>query len=205
MAPSHEERVKSLKAKREVFSIELQELKDMLNDPEQDLDTADETRDLLRERMKLKSLYTQVRVQALDFLPSNNVASTATHAPHGDAQNHPSPYSQIELLDLDVQLPKINLSTFSGHYEEWPGFADQFRSTVYENQRINDGKKLMYLKSCLKNEALRAIESLSNSASNYAVAWNILQKRYHQPAIIVTNHLKALFVTATVNRSPTAN
>ncbi|CAK9827829.1 hypothetical protein ANTRET_LOCUS5477 [Anthophora retusa] len=232
MAPSHEDRVKSLKAKREAFSIELQELKDMLNDPEvfahgrdlpyreismrlediqseyaafaknqQDLDTADETGDLLRERMKLKSLYTQVRAQALDFLPSNNVASTATHAPHGDAQNHPSPYSQLELLDLDVQLPKINLPTFSGQYEEWPGFADQFRSTVHENQRINDGKKLMYLRSCLKNEALRAIESLSNSASNYAVAWNILQKRYHQPAIIVTNHLKALFDTATVNRS----
>ncbi|CAK9821001.1 hypothetical protein ANTPLA_LOCUS11030 [Anthophora plagiata] len=232
MAPSHEERIKSLKAKREAFSIELQELKDMLNDPEvlahgrdlpyreismrlediqseyaafaknqQDLDTADENGDLLRERMKLKSLYTQVRAQALDFLPGNNVAITDTHAPHGNAQNQPSPYSQIESLDLDVHLPKINLPIFSGHYEEWPGFADQFRSTVHENQRINDCKKLMYLRSCLKNEALRAIESLSNSASNYAVAWNILEKRYHQPAIIVTNHLKALFDTAAVNRS----
>ncbi|CAK9833050.1 hypothetical protein ANTRET_LOCUS9788 [Anthophora retusa] len=118
---------------------------------QQDLDTADETRDLLRERMRLKSLYTQVRAQALDFLPSNNVASTATRASHDDALNHPSLYSQIELLDLDVLLPKINLLTFSGHYEEWPGFADQFRSTVHENQRINDCKKLMYLRSCLKN------------------------------------------------------
>ncbi|CAK9799871.1 hypothetical protein ANTQUA_LOCUS2267 [Anthophora quadrimaculata] len=232
MAPSHEERIRSLKARREAFRIELQELKDMLNDPEvsangrdipyreislrlediqseyavfaknqQDLDTADETGDLLRERMKLKSFYTQVRAQALDLLPSNNVASAATHTAHGDVQNHPSPYSQIESIDLDIHLPKINLPTFSGQYEEWPGFADQFRSTVHENQRINDCKKLLYLRSCLKNEALKSIESLSNSSSNYAVAWNILQKRYHQPAIIVTNHLKALFDTAAINRS----
>ncbi|KOC63377.1 hypothetical protein WH47_04095 [Habropoda laboriosa] len=138
--------------------------------------------------MRLKSLYTQVRAQALDFLPSNNVASAATHIPHGDVQSQPSPYSQIELLDLDVHLPKINLPLFSGQYEEWPGFADQFRSTVRENQRINDCKQLMYLRSCLKNEALRAIESLSNSASNYAVAWNILQKRYHHIAVNRSTH-----------------
>lgn len=48
-----------------------------------------------------------------------------------------------------VDLSEIQLPTFSEVYKDWPGFADQFRSAVHENPRIDDCKRLMYLRSCL--------------------------------------------------------
>jgi hypothetical protein len=48
-----------------------------------------------------------------------------------------------------ADLPKIQLLIFSGAHEDWPGFANQFRYTVHENPRIDDCKRLMYLRSCL--------------------------------------------------------
>ncbi|KOC59889.1 hypothetical protein WH47_10530 [Habropoda laboriosa] len=151
--------------------------------------------------MKLKSFYTQVRAQALDLLPGNNLANTNTPAQNSDGQpNQSSPYSQTESIDIDVQLPKINLPTFSGNYEDWPGFADQFRSAVHDNVRISDCKKLTYLRSCLKGEALKGIELLTNSAANYGIAWTLLEKQYNQPAVIVSKHLKALFDLPSVTR-----
>ncbi|KZC14872.1 hypothetical protein WN55_07552 [Dufourea novaeangliae] len=58
----------------------------------------------------------------------------------------------------------------------------------------------MYLRSCLKGEALKGIESLSNSAANYTIAWTILEKWYNHPAVIVTNHLTALFDLPNITR-----
>lgn len=71
-----------------------------------------------------------------------------------------SPCSQSEPVDANVQLPKLNLPTFSSNYEDWPGFADQFQSGVYDKPRLTNSKKLTYLRSCLKGDALRDIESL---------------------------------------------
>ncbi|XP_033206146.2 uncharacterized protein LOC117166352 [Bombus vancouverensis nearcticus] len=93
-----------------------------------------------------------------------------------------------------------NAATFSGAYEDWPGFADQFRCTIHENVRLDDCTRLMYLRSCLTQEAADSIATLANTASNYSVAWELLEKWYNQPTTIVNNHLKALFDASPLQR-----
>ncbi|XP_076666355.1 uncharacterized protein LOC143367960 [Andrena cerasifolii] len=234
MPPSVEERIKTLKLRREAFKLELEnfrlliegyesgmsgsEIKVQYNEIETeyaifcktqiDLDAADETGDYMRERVSIKSMFGTCKARALDILERvKSVAqSLATLEVRGAVGvetpiSRASPQSHTESIDSDIYLPKINLPVFAGVYEEWPGFSDQFRSSIQENPKINDCKKLMYLRSCLKDEAAKTIESVGNSANNYTVAWGLLEKRYNQPAVIVANHIKALFDTSPVLKS----
>lgn len=57
--------------------------------------------------------------------------------------------SHSEPVCNDIAVPKMQLPTFSGAYEDWPRFANQFRCTIYENARFDDCTRLMYLRSCL--------------------------------------------------------
>jgi hypothetical protein len=67
--------------------------------------------------------------------------------------------------------------------------------------RIDDCKQLIYLRSCLTQEVVHVIVSLGNTAANYSDAWEILEKRYNQPAKIMAKHLKELFDIAPLQRS----
>ncbi|XP_039310450.1 uncharacterized protein LOC105203290 [Solenopsis invicta] len=72
-----------------------------------------------------------------------------------------------------VRLPKLNLLTFSGKYEEWFPFRDTFTS--------------------LTDKALDIIKTLEISDSNYDLAWNILKDRYDNKRLIVQTHIKTIF------------
>lgn len=154
-----------------------------------ELDALDDGQ-LMGEQMTPKNAYYTYNSSASDIIAR---ASQSRHLISEARNLQRTPESFSNSVDNEIALPKINLPIFAGTYEDWPGFADQFRSAVHENIRIDDCKKLMYLRSCLQSEAAQAIETLGNTAINYAVAWEILKKRYDQPAIIVTNHVKALF------------
>ncbi|XP_076482455.1 uncharacterized protein LOC143304036 [Bombus vancouverensis nearcticus] len=49
-------------------------------------------------------------------------------------------------------------------------------------------------------EAAIAIASLENTAMNYPIVWEILEKQYNQLGKIVANHLKALFDVSSLQR-----
>ncbi|KAH0807440.1 hypothetical protein GEV33_015351 [Tenebrio molitor] len=61
--------------------------------------------------------------------------------------------------------------------------------TVGDDANISDICKFHYLKGCLKEEALRAIESLSISGENYMNAINVLRKRFENKRLIVNQHV----------------
>nr|XP_034194836.1 uncharacterized protein LOC117611058 [Osmia lignaria] len=48
-----------------------------------------------------------------------------------------------------LQLPKIELPTFSGDPLKWESFRDLFRSLVHDVEHLPDVQKLLYLKSSL--------------------------------------------------------
>jgi hypothetical protein len=103
--------------------------------------------------------------------------------------------------ELSVRLPTINLPSFDGSYSEWTSFSDTFEALIDKNDRIPDIQKFHYLKSCLKNEANRIIESLTVSAANYKSAWETLQKRYNNKRLIVQEHLYAILNAPTINKN----
>ncbi|XP_076482649.1 uncharacterized protein LOC143304844 [Bombus vancouverensis nearcticus] len=218
MAPPQEERVRQLLRKREGFRQELEAFRTLLNNHEEgtpvhaiqrnlqdiegefasfkkgqcELDDRDEGQ-TLKDRVDLQQKFYTIAGQASAILEEAKKQAEPTTT---NLATKPSDMSLPEPVDL----PRIQLPTFSGAYEDWPGFADQFRSTVHDNPRIDDCKRLMYLRSCLKHGAALAIASLSNAAANYAVAWEILERRYNRPAKIVERHLQEIFDAASSSR-----
>jgi hypothetical protein len=91
--------------------------------------------------------------------------------------------------DIPLNLPVINLGTFSGNYKNWTNFENSFKSAIHVNKVLNNRQGLQYLKSCLREEALRAIESLPIEDENYEKAWEILENRFKNTRLIVQDHV----------------
>jgi len=64
-------------------------------------------------------------------------------------------------------LPRIQLPTFSGKYEDWPAFRDLFKSIIGKDTSTSSVEKLHYLKTCLKGEAELLIRSLTTTDENF--------------------------------------
>jgi len=88
---------------------------------------------------------------------------------------HPSFLRPLEafatqMRSAHVRLPKLNLSTFSGKYDEWFLFFDTFNSVIYSNTSFSNTQKFQYLRASLTGGANAIISSLELSDANYDVA-----------------------------------
>lgn len=92
-----------------------------------------------------------------------------------------------------ARLPKIQLPTFSGRYEEWPSYQDMYVSLVHSNQAISNVQKLHYLKSSISGEAEALLRHIQITNENYNQAWEALKSRYGNKRLIVFSTLKRLF------------
>lgn len=83
-----------------------------------------------------------------------------------------SPATVSETSDTTncVRLPKLNLPTFSGKYDEWLPFFDSFTSVIHSNASLSRVQKFQYLKASLTGDASNVITSLETSDANYEVA-----------------------------------
>lgn len=99
------------------------------------------------------------------------------------------------------RLPRINLPSFSGLYEEWRPFYDTFDSLIHADTSIPDIQKFHYLKSCLSGKAAKIIQSLSISANSYTIAWNMLKEKYDNKRYIIHQHIKGIVNLPAVSRS----
>lgn len=92
-----------------------------------------------------------------------------------------------------IRLPRIELPTFEGVYENWHAFYDMFNSLIHSNRDISNTQKFHYLRSSLKGDAAEVVSSLEISGDSYADAWARLKERYDNKRLIVQNHIKAIF------------
>lgn len=84
----------------------------------------------------------------------------------------------IQPPNINMRLPRIDLPTFSGPYDDWRAFHDVFHSMIHENTVLPAIQKMHYLKASLRGEAADVISSLELSAENYVEAWAMLNERY---------------------------
>lgn len=103
-----------------------------------------------------------------------------------------------------VRLPKISLPTFAGETHAWLSFKDIFKASIDQNQNLSDAIKLQYLKSALKGDALRIIQTISITDSNYKVAWSLLEERYSNTREQIYAHLKR-FMSISVVQNESAS
>ncbi|XP_043461993.1 uncharacterized protein LOC122498365 [Leptopilina heterotoma] len=91
-----------------------------------------------------------------------------------------------------LKLPQATLPTFSGKVEEWLSFKDTFITMIHRRDDITNVEKLQYLKSVLKDEALRKIQVFAITDENYDRAWKLLQKSYEDKRTLISCHLNLL-------------
>lgn len=86
-----------------------------------------------------------------------------------------------------TRLPKLQLTKFKGQVTKL-----SFESAVHNNHEISKIDKFNYLNSLLEGAALRAIQGLALTGSNYDAAIEILRDRFGQPQQIITAHMDEL-------------
>jgi hypothetical protein len=134
----------------------------------------------------LSSIQTKIR----QTTPPPHTAATAN--PNGSCSSANSHCSNRD-QSIKLNLPTLNLKSFTGCYKEWLSFQNSFKSIIEdENNMLNNCQRFQYLRSCLSSEALRAVESLTVSSENYNVAWDILKKRFCNKRLIVHDHIIAI-------------
>ncbi|GFS21413.1 Gypsy retrotransposon integrase-like protein 1 [Elysia marginata] len=150
-----------------------------IEDLESDIEAAAEFRDkktqiltLAKERLKG---FTKTKESS-----SQNVDDASDATEHSSRPN--------------TKLPKLELPKFSGYYTEWQTFIDKFRAVVDEAD-LPAVNKFTYLQSLLQGEAASAIAGLSLTAENYAVAKDILRKRFGRTERIIFSHVQKLLET----------
>jgi len=108
-------------------------------------------------------------------------------SPRSITRSHESPESLT-----NVRLPKLDLPSFSGKYDEWFPFSDIFNSVIHSNAFLSNVQRFQYLRASLTGDAKNIINSLEISNTNYDVAWTLLKERYDNQRVIVQNHIKAI-------------
>ncbi|XP_029054585.2 uncharacterized protein LOC114881866 [Osmia bicornis bicornis] len=100
--------------------------------------------------------------------------------------------SSLTLEHCAAKLPKLDLPTFSGQYEDWENFCDLFTTLVHNAPGLADATKLQYLKTCLKGASADLVKDVTTTNAHYATTWQALKARFHNPRLIVYKHLSAL-------------
>ncbi|KAH9631327.1 hypothetical protein HF086_007662 [Spodoptera exigua] len=101
----------------------------------------------------------------------------------------------------NVKLPEIKLPIFDGSCDNWLEFKHSYSTMIHKRSDLDEIQKFNYLRSALTGSSLQVISALEFSPANYIHAWELLENRFHNERLLVNNHVKALFNSATL-KSP---
>jgi hypothetical protein len=97
-----------------------------------------------------------------------------------------------------IQLPKVEIPTFYGDYDQWSSFNDIFTELIHGNNQLSNTKKMTYLKSHVQKGASQLISHLSTTGDNYNKAWELLQSRYNNPRLLASKYFNSLLTIPAV-------
>ncbi|XP_062704266.1 uncharacterized protein LOC134286638 [Aedes albopictus] len=144
----------------------------------------------LKVRTDFETSYFHVKGFLLSVNKSAEPASPS--ASRSPAQNPPTSSS--------VRLPDVKLPVFSGHLDSWLNFHDLFVSLVHSSHELSNIQKFYYLRSSLSGDALKLIQTITISANNYQVAWNLLVDHYQNPVLLKQSYVDSLFEFPSLKR-----
>ena len=90
------------------------------------------------------------------------------------------------------KLPKLVLPKFRGDVTQWRTFWDSFNSAIHTNSYLTTIDKFNHLNALLEGQALRAIQGLTLSESNYQTAIDTLNQRFGKTQYIISTHMDEL-------------
>ncbi len=111
---------------------------------------------------------------------------------------------QCKVKPFEIRLPPVELPYFHGDYTKWVGFADTFKQLVHNNNQLTNTHKMNYLKSHVQGPAGKLISHLEPIGDNYDAAWGILESRFNNKRLLVSNLLNTLLSQPTINTESSA-
>ncbi|XP_073811681.1 uncharacterized protein [Musca autumnalis] len=134
-------------------------------------------------------VYLSGKGKLLDFIAEYR----PPNSPNFHSTFHASSSSQRNNSVLpDIRLPKIDIPTFSGDYLNWISYRDMFISMVHNNQSLSNVQKYYFLKNSCRDTPLSIVNEYPASETSYALAWDALDKRYHNKRKIADTVLRKL-------------
>ena len=101
-----------------------------------------------------------------------------------------------------VNLPKLELETFTGDILKFQSFWDIFEATVHNNCDLTDVEKFAYLRTKVRGFAAESISGFALTNANYTVAVQLLKERYGKgPEITNTRYLAMVESTTPRNNT----
>ncbi|XP_055633148.1 uncharacterized protein LOC129773560 [Toxorhynchites rutilus septentrionalis] len=99
-----------------------------------------------------------------------------------------------------IKLPEVKLPTFDGSISEWITFRDTYQSLIDSNAQLSQIDKFSYLVASLTKDARKVIEAIELTDANYAVAWQLLEKRFNNKKLVVKSYIDSLFAIEPMKR-----
>ena len=106
---------------------------------------------------------------------------------------------------VNIKLPKLELSKFSGKVHEFQEFWDGFQSAIHENENLANVDKFKYLRSFLQEPAKNVIAGMPMTDASYETAIELLKKRFGKPEKIQRAHINHLLHLAPVYNEKSIN
>ena len=100
--------------------------------------------------------------------------------------------------NMEINLPKINIPSFSGNYHKWTTFYDLYTTMIHNKETLSAVQKFHYLKTHLADEAKQMIDHVQITEANYATAWQMLVDRYQNVRLLVNSHVHNLMSQPTL-------
>lgn len=145
-----------------------------------------EEEDIYAERQLFESKYYEVVAQATQLIKTTRKRRDESQL-YEDAASTSSDSHQ----DF-VRLPKINLPLFDGDIQHWLEFRDTYISLIHSNKNMSDINKFHYLRASLKGSAALILQSIDFRKENYEIAWDLLQNRFNNERLLISNHINAI-------------
>ena len=92
----------------------------------------------------------------------------------------------------NINLPKLDLRSFSGNYLDWISFFDRFKGVVIDNDQLTNSLRLRYLKSAVEGEASKMLTSITVTDDNFDVAMEISHNQYDNKRLILRAHIHGI-------------
>jgi hypothetical protein len=90
----------------------------------------------------------------------------------------------VTRLEMERDLPKVELPVFDGSAIMWPRFIEQYYVQIHSRPTLNDTRRMDILQSHVKGEAKALIEGLGYSGRNYAMTLKELKFAFgHRVAV----------------------
>lgn len=89
----------------------------------------------------------------------------------------------------NLNLPKLELVSFSGSPANWSTFYETFKTTIHENIDLTNNERIQYLMGQLSGRALATVSGITPNADNYTLIWTTLVKKYEDKRYLATAYL----------------